>query len=50
VEQDLLQAYRFFFQAANQGDRKAGKNLDAVARQLSEADLDSLRAEMGTPD
>ena len=25
VEQDHKQAYRFFFQAANQGDRKAGK-------------------------
>ncbi len=47
VEQDSKQAYRLFFQAANQGDRKAGKNLDAVARQLSEADLESLRAEMG---
>ena len=47
VEQDHKQAYRFFFQAANQGDRKAGKNLDAVARQLTEADLESLRAEMG---
>ena len=47
MEQDHKQAYRFFFQAANQGDRKAGKNLDAVARQLTEADLESLRAEMG---
>ena len=47
VKQDHKQAYRFFFQAANQGDRKAGKNLDAVARQLTEADLESLRAEMG---
>ena len=46
-EQDSKQAYRLFFQAANQGDRKAGKNLDAVARQLSEADLETLRAEMG---
>ena len=47
VEQDSKQAYRLFFQAASQGDRKAGKNLDAVARQLSEADLETLRAEMG---
>ncbi len=47
VEQNHKLAYRFFFQAANQGDRKAGKNLDAVARQLSEADLKSLRAEIG---
>ena len=27
VEQDSKQAYRLFFQAANQGDRKASKNL-----------------------
>ena len=47
VTQDYKQAYRFFFLAANQGDRKAGKNLDAVARQLSETDLESLRTEMG---
>jgi len=42
-----MKAYRFFFRAANQGDRKAGKNLDAVAKQLSEGDLESLRSEMG---
>ena len=47
VEQNLKKAYRLFFQAANQGDRKAGKNLDAVARQLSETDLEALRTEMG---
>ena len=47
VTQDYKQAYRFFFLAANQGDRKAGKNLDAVARQLSETDLEFLRTEMG---
>ena len=47
VDRNLMQAYRFFFQAANQGDRKAGKNLDAVAKQLSKADLESLRVEMG---
>ena len=46
VDRDLMKAYRFFFRAANQGDRKAGKNLDAVAKQLSEGDLESLRAEM----
>ena len=46
VDRDLMQAYRLFFLAANQGDRKAGKNLDAVAKQLSEADLGALRAEM----
>ena len=47
VEQNLKKAYRLFFLAANQGDRKAGKNLDAVARQLSETDLEFLRTEMG---
>ena len=47
VDRDLIQAYRFFFRAANQGDRKAEKNLDAVAKQLSEDDLESLRSEMG---
>ena len=47
VDQDLKQAYRCFFWAANQGDRKAGKNLDSVTRQLTEKDLDALRAEMG---
>ncbi len=47
VDLDLKQAYRCFFKAANQGDRKAGKNLDSVTRQLTEEDLDALRAEMG---
>ena len=47
VDQDLKQAYRCFFKAANQGDRKAGKNLDSITRQLTEEDLDALRAEMG---
>ena len=47
VDQDLKQAYRCFFWAANQGDRKAGKNLDSVTQQLTEEDLDALRAEMG---
>ncbi len=47
VDQDLKQAYRCFFKAANQGDRKAEKNLDSVTQQLTEEDLDALRAEMG---
>ena len=47
VDQDLKQAYRSFFKAANQGDRKAGKNLDSITRQLTEEDLEVLRAEMG---
>ena len=47
VDQDLKQAYRCFFWEANQGDRKAEKNLDSVTRQLTEEDLDTLRAEMG---
>ena len=47
VDQDLKQAYRCFFRAANQGDRKAGKNLDSITRQLTEEDLEALRAEMG---
>ena len=46
VDQDLKQAYRCFFWAANQGDRKAGKNLDSITRQLTEGDLEALRAEM----
>ena len=46
VNQDLKQAYRCFFRAANQGDRKAGKNLDSITRQLTEEDLEVLRAEM----
>ena len=46
VDQDLKQAYRCFFWAANQGDRKAGKNLDSITRQLTEEDLEALRAEM----
>ena len=46
VDQDLKQAYRSFFKAANQGDRKAGKNLDSITRQLTEEDLEALRAEM----
>ena len=47
VDQDLKQAYRCFFKAANQGDRKAGKNLDSITRQLTEEDLEALRSEMG---
>ena len=47
VGRDLMEAYRLFFRAANQGDRKAGKNLDAVAKQLNQGDLESLRSEMG---
>jgi len=47
VDQDLNQAYRYFYKAANQGDRKAGKNLDSITRQLTEEDLEALRAEMG---
>ena len=47
VDQDLKQAYRCFFWAANQGDRKAGKNLDSVTQQLTEEDLEALRTEMG---
>ena len=46
VDLDLKQAYRCFFKAANQGDRKAGKNLDSITRQLTEEDLEALRAEM----
>ena len=46
VDQDLKQAYRCLFKAANQGDRKAGKNLDSITRQLTEEDLEALRAEM----
>ena len=46
VDKDLKQAYRCFFKAANQGDRKAGKNLDSITRQLTEEDLEALRAEM----
>ena len=29
------------------GDRKAEKNLDSITRQLTEEDLEALRAEMG---
>ena len=47
LDQDLKQAYRYFYKAANQGDRKAGKNLDSITRQLTEEDLEALRAEMG---
>ena len=46
VDLNLKQAYRCFFMAANQGDRKAGKNLDSITRQLTEEDLEALRAEM----
>ena len=43
VEENLQQAYRFFYLAANQGDRKAGKNLDAIAKKLSEPELEACR-------
>ena len=47
VEHDLKAAYRWFYLAANQGDRKAGKNLDVIAKKLSEADLAECRAAVG---
>ncbi|MDP6034523.1 MAG: tetratricopeptide repeat protein [Verrucomicrobiota bacterium] len=47
VEQDLKAAYRHFYLAANQGDRKAGKNLDVIAKKLSEDDLAECRRELG---
>jgi TPR repeat protein len=47
VDQNFKQAYRYFYRAANQGDRKAGKNLDSITRQLTEEDLEALRTEMG---
>ena len=46
VDHDLKEAYRCFFKAANQGDLKAGKNLDSITRQLTGEDLEALRAEM----
>jgi len=48
VEQDLKAAYRHFYLAANQGDRKAGKNLDVIAKKLSEADLAECRSKVDT--
>ena len=48
VEQNLKAAYRHFYLAANQGDRKAGKNLDVIAKKLSEADLAECRSEVDT--
>ena len=47
LEQDLKAAYRYFYLAANQGDRKAGKNLDVIAKKLPEADLAECRRELG---
>ena len=43
-EEHLQQAYRFFYLAAEQGDRKAGKNLDAIAKKLSVPELEACRA------
>ena len=36
VEKNLVEAYVWFYKAASQGDRKAGKNCDSVARQMPE--------------
>ena len=47
LEPDLKAAYRYFYLAANQGDRKAGKNLDVIAKNLSEDDLADCRRELG---
>lgn len=47
LEQDLKAAYRYFYLAANQGDRKAGKNLDVIAKKLPEDDLAECRRELG---
>ena len=47
LEQDLKAAYRYFYLAASQGDRKAGKNLDVIAKKLPEADLAECRRELG---
>ena len=44
VDQDLKLAYRYFFLAASQGDRKAGKNLDVIAKKLSDKELNECRA------
>ena len=47
LEQDLRAAYRYFYLAANQGDRKAGKNLDVIAKKLPEDALAECRRELG---
>ncbi|MBR90180.1 MAG: hypothetical protein CMO66_02765 [Verrucomicrobiales bacterium] len=43
VDLDLKKAYRFFYLAANQGDRKAGKNLDVIAKKLTGDELAECR-------
>ncbi|MDA7915781.1 hypothetical protein N9B94_00935 [Verrucomicrobia bacterium] len=47
VETNLIEAYILFFRAASQGDRKAGKNCDSVAKQLSPEDLATARTRAG---
>ncbi len=47
VETNLIEAYVLFFRAAAQGDRKAGKNCDSVAKQLSPEDLEAARSRAG---
>jgi TPR repeat protein len=39
VPHDLVEAYRWFHLAAEKGDRKAGKNRDTVAQQLTPEEI-----------
>jgi len=38
VPRDLVEAWRYFHLAAGQGDRKAGKNRDSIAAQMTPAE------------
>ena len=46
VEQSYLEAYVWFSRAAAQGDRKAGKNRDTVAANLSPQELEQAQARL----
>lgn len=46
VERNLVEAYFWFYRAAEQGDRKAGKNRDSVAKEMSEEQLAAATARL----
>ena len=47
VPRDLVEAYRWFHAAAARGDRKAGKNRDAIAEQLPAEAIAKARGRAG---
>src|SRR5437764_1226264 len=47
---DLIEAYKWFTLALRQGDRKAGKNRDSVAAQLTPEQMDAAEKMAANPE